>query len=375
MRNNKGAARRLAGELTAAAASPRARTEALHRFVRDEIQHDGALGVFALGDDETINRVVKDRRGGAAEKAVVLEEMLDAAGLAPRLVWAGDRQQGRIDPEIVNPVWFERVLVMVELDGGRVFLDPVDRHLGFGQLAPGFEGTPALLYHRRKPEVIELPATPTGDNLRRADVGLAVDAEGRVTGGASLTLGGHHAWLDRAGRAQEDREPDDVWRRRLEEWYGDYRVTDVAVSDAVDERRITVTWKLTLRDEEVLGDEVALSPSRPIGPQSGRFALPAARRITPVLLPFADVEEVALTVSWPEGWEVESAPEDLAKSNPAGAFEQNVELDGAARTLSYRRRVELRRSEFQPGAQYAALRALTAAVEKADAQPLVLAAR
>jgi hypothetical protein len=117
MRNNKGATRRLAGELTAAAASPRARTEALHRFVRDEIQHDGALGVFALGDDETIDRVVKDRRGGAAEKAVVLEEMLDAAGLAPRLVWAGDRQQGRIDPEIVNPVWFERVLVMVELDG------------------------------------------------------------------------------------------------------------------------------------------------------------------------------------------------------------------------------------------------------------------
>lgn len=151
MRKRRGDAKRKARELTAGVAAPRAKAEALYRFVRDEIQHDGFVGVFAGSDKNSIDRVLSERRGSSAEQALVLEEMLDAAGLEPRLVWAANRLEGRIDPEAANPWWFERVLVMVELDGQRVFLDPTDRDLGFGRLAPGFEGMPALLYHRSKP--------------------------------------------------------------------------------------------------------------------------------------------------------------------------------------------------------------------------------
>lgn len=38
-----------------------------------------------------------------------------------------------------------------EIDGQRVFLDPSDRALGFGQLQASYEGTPAVLYDRKKP--------------------------------------------------------------------------------------------------------------------------------------------------------------------------------------------------------------------------------
>lgn len=376
MRRSKGDARRLARELTAGAATPRAKAEAIYRFVRDEIQHDGYLGVFAGGDDETIDRVLKDRRGGAAEQAVVLEEMLETAGLKPRLVWAGDRLDGRIDTSLPNPWWFERVLVMVELDGGRVYLDPIDRQLGFGQLSPGFEGMPALLYHQRKPEVIELPSAPAADNGRRAEVALAVDPEGGVAGTGTMTLTGHHAWLDRALRGlRGDDEPAEVWRERLEKSFAEYEVSEVAVDDAVDERRVSVTWKLALREEEVLGDEVSLLPSRPVGPLAQQFTLPPDKRRTPVQLAFADVEEVSLTITWPEGWAVDSAPDSTVQRNAAGAAEQMVELDEAGRTLRYRRKVELTRSEFAAGQPYSALRDVTTAAEKADAQPLVLSLR
>ncbi len=373
-RKGKGDARQLAKDLTAGAVTPRARAEAIYRFSRDEIQHDGFIGVFT-GEGSTIGRVLKDRRGGAAEQALVLEEMLDAAGLVPRLVWAGDRLDGRIDTEIANPAWFERVLAMIELDGERVFLDPLDRNLGFGQLAPGFEGMPALLY-QRKPEVIELPSAAAATNVRRAELTLAVGADGGVTGDGALALTGHHAWLARTQTAIDgDREPADYWRQSLEKSFPDYEVDGVEVADDVDGRRITVTWKLALREEELLEDEVTIWPSRPIGPAVQQFALSPETRLTPVQLLFADVDEVALTVAWPEGWAVELRPDDLTLSNATGAAEQRVEIDEADRKLRYSRRLEITHAEIPSGPQYAALRNLTAAAEKADAQPLVLSAR
>jgi hypothetical protein len=376
MGKNKGAARRTAKELTAAIAGMRPRVETIYRFVRDEIQHDGFIGVFAGGDDGKIDRVLADRRGSAAEQALVLEEMLDAIGAKPRLVWAADRLDGRIDTSMANPWWFERVLVMVELDGERVFLDPIDRNLGFGQFAPGFEGMEAVVYHPSKPEVIELPSAPPAANARRAELHLAVDAEGRVAGTGTMTLTGHHAWVDRSrGSLDGDQDSAERWRRQLEGAFPGYRISAVEVTDALDQRRLTVTWELALRDEEVLGDEVMVMPSRPIGPQGPVFALPEASRRTPVQLPFADVEEVELTLGWPEGWSVESAPESVEQTNPAGSSAHRIEIDEAARTLRYHRRVELLHSEFGAGPQYAALRQISSATEKADARPLVLTAR
>lgn len=371
----EGEARRLAKELTAGASTPRARAEAIYRFVRDQIQHDGIIGVFA-GDKMTIGRVLDDRRGSSAEQALLLREMLDSAKLSPRLVWAGNRLAGRIDTEVANPNWFERVLVMVELDGERTYLDPLDRSLGFGQLSPGYEGMPALLYDDRKPEVIQLPAAPHSANARRAEVTLAVGEDGGVAGTGSMTVTGQHAWAERTRLGfEDDRAPADVWRERLEEAFPDYAIDGVEVNDEIDARRITIAWKLALREAEVLGDEVTIVPSRPIGPVPQVFALPEERRMTPVQLPFADVDEVALTVTWPEGWAVELQPENLKVGNPTGSTEQRVEVDEAARSLRYSRRVEILHAEYASGPPYGALRQVTGAAEKADAQPLVLSLR
>jgi transglutaminase-like putative cysteine protease len=373
VRNNKGEAKRKARELTAGITGERAKAEAIYRFVRDEIRFDGFIGVFT-GTSGRIDKVLADRRGSSAEQALVLEEMLDSAGLKPRLVWSANRLDGRIDVEAANPWWFERVLVMVELDGERVFLDPLDRDLGFGQLAPGFEGMQALLFHKTRPEVIELPAAPAAANARRAEVTLAVGADGGIAGSGTLSLTGHHAWVDLSLR-DGDADPAEAWRRKLESSFDGYRVGEVEVADAPDRRSVTVTWTLDLREENVLDDEATLSPSLPVGPQTQLFTLPPERRRTPVQLPFADLEEVDLRVTWPEGWSIEIAPPSMDVRTSAGVAEQQVEVDAAARTLTYRRRLEVSGIEFTNSNDYGALRNLIAAAAKADAQPLVLSVR
>lgn len=137
--------------------------DAVYRFVRDEIATDPGADVL-LPEGSAIGKVLAAGRGEAGEKALLLQAMLHALGLDARLVWAADRSSGRIDPGLASPGWFDTVLVAVEVDGRRVFLDPSDRSLAAGQLRAGYEGTTAVVLspdpvkEPKKTETVVLPA-------------------------------------------------------------------------------------------------------------------------------------------------------------------------------------------------------------------------
>ncbi|MCP4574153.1 MAG: hypothetical protein GY838_17465, partial [bacterium] len=283
-------------------------------------------------------------------------------------------QLGRIYPEVANPWWFDKVLVLVELDGERIFLDPSDRRLAFGRLAPGNEGTPALVVDRKKPEVITLPTTPFDQNHRRATLDLALAEDGRVTGSGSLELRGHHAWkhLDRKEGEEETAES---WQEWLEGAFEGYEIGELSVAASVEEQQVRVAWALAQREEEVLGDEASLEPSQPLGPAAQPFTLPASRRLTPVQFAFADRDEVELSLSWPAPWVVDVLPEAVDYQGSAGAVLVRIAVDEASHRLTYRRRFDVTGNEFIGPEDYAAIRDLYGEVEKNDAQNLVLVRR
>ena len=365
-RQSRRKVRREAKQLSAGK-SGRERIAAVYRFVRDEVQTGPSFGVFA--GDGTLDRALSDGRGSMIQKSLMLYEMLDEIGARPELVWASNRFDGRVDPSLANPDWFDRPLVMVVEGGERVFLDPADPRLGYGQLSPGFEGMPALVYRLRKPELIDLPTTETGDHQRHAELTLAVDGEGRVSGAGTLRASGHHAWAMRVLSELEE-----GWDNWFENRFEGYDVSEIEVEDDREGQALTVTWQLALRDEAVLGDEVSLAASRPLGPLVQRYTLPADKRRTPVQLAFADVDRVDLVVRWPEGWVVDAGPQPLSLAGPHATAEVTVEVDEAARELRYGRLLRIDRTEYAAGRQYAALRETMAAMEKADAQAVVLVA-
>lgn len=353
----------------AGSGEPRARAEALYRFVRDQIETEDLPGV-ALPEGTTADSVLAAKRGDSAGKALLLQAMLRAAGLQARAVWAGDRDSGRVPTDFPNPRWFDRVLVAVDLEGQRTFLDPSDRSLGFGRLSPYVEGMPALLYDRASPEIVELPKTPYTDNRRLAKVDLEVNAEGRVTGKGSLTLTGHHAW-NRLLWQPSAAESTEAWKKWLEESYREYVVSDVRVQESVDEHKVEVAWSLAQREEEVLGDEASLSPSLPLGPVQQPFHAEAASRVSPILFTYADRDEVELTVRWPEGWDVDKLPKQVRHDNAAGAVLTTIEWADGARSLTYRRQFDVKQRELGKQ-QYATVQALFTRAEKTDAETLVL---
>ncbi|HYO14860.1 MAG TPA: DUF3858 domain-containing protein, partial [Thermoanaerobaculia bacterium] len=331
------------------------------------------LGVY-VDYEGGIDKVLSKHQGGRAEKALLLQALLLEAKIDSRLVWAGDRRRGAIDPQLVYPGWFDTVLVLVELDGQKIFLDPSDRSLGFGQLQPGYEGTPALLHDPKKPEGIVLPETPFDRNLRRAEIDLALDGEGRLSGTGTLRLTGHHAW-EKTDWQEDEAKTFEAWKSWLSESYRDFQISDLKVVESPDEGRVTLTWTMAEREEEVLGDEASVVPSAPLGPRAQPFVQPAASRRSPVMFDFPDREEVELRLRWPEGWTLDSLPRLVAAKRAVGALSVEAELREEERSLVYRRRFDITRRVLASPQEYEAVRSLFAEVEKSDAQALLLVRR
>ncbi len=367
-RNDRQAKKHAAG-LAAGEASLLDKIAVLHAFVRDEIRTDLAVGV-GIRDDEKVDKVLAERRGRPLAKALVLQSMLAGLKVDSDLVWVADRTSGRADLSVANPWWFDAALVRVEVDRQAIWLDPVDRSVGFGRLAPYYEGTQGVLFHKSKPEIVELPAAPFADNLRRVVVDLEVDAEGRVTGRGSLELDGHQAW--RYLRWKDDAEATaEAWQEYLEKRFSGYDVSEVEVEEEVRRQHLRVGWSLAQRDEEVLGDEVTVAPARPLV-ASQPFTLTPEQRKTPVQTLYGRRDELVTTLTWPAGWEVDVVPEEASHSGAAGEVEWRVEHDESQGKITFRRRFELPERELVGRDKYAALQSLYEQASKSDAQDVVL---
>lgn len=368
-RRKDGAAVKKAREL-AAGPGAREKAEALYRFVRDEIETVEDAGVFPA-EDTSVDRTLTQRRGDYLDKALLLQAMLRAVKLDSRLVWAASRWNGLIDIRVANPAIFDTVFVALDLDGKRVYLDPSDRALGFGRLRLAYEGMPALLFDKKKPEPVVLPEAPSEQNGRRAVIDLSLDAGGRLAGKGELALTGHHAW-DRMHWKEDEAATLEAWTGWLGEELGDFQVEEVRFEEKVEEGTVRVAWSMKQREEEVLGDEASLHPSAPLGPTKQPFVQDVSKRRTAVLFPFPDCDQVELRLQWPEGWKLDTQPKPVTLRNRAGELTVAMEVDDAGRSLVYRRRLAIPKRQLDTTGEYHDARALFRAAETSDAEALGL---
>jgi hypothetical protein len=374
-RRGNGDAKRRARELVAAVEKTadkgqRPQAEVLYRFVRDQVVTTNPLGGVVLGADNAVDAVLV-KGGNSVRKALLLIAMLDAVKIPARPVWAAGRDGGTVDLRLANPHWFDRVLVAAEIDGKRVYLDPAAAGLGFGQLPADLEGTTALLPDRKKPEPVVLPETPAEHNGRHATLKLAVDDKGAVSGSGTLLLSGHRA-QERIAWKDSPEKTADAWKEWLGKIYKDFTISAVQVSESPEEPKIAIRWAMAERPEEVLGDQVSLFPSQPLGPAAQPFKVKAVLRRSPIRFEFADRGEVEVALTWPAGWTVGAHPEAVRAENDAGAFTAELEVKEAERALTYHRRLEIRQRQFVKQDACERVSALFDAAEKSDAQGLVL---
>ncbi|MEN8163143.1 MAG: DUF3857 domain-containing protein [Acidobacteriota bacterium] len=348
-----------------------ATAEAIYRWIRDEIQTEpfGDVWVGEVAADD----VVKDRKGDLTEKALLLHVMLKAVKIDSDLVWVNPKTRNRVEQNIPNPTQFFRVLVLADLGGKKVFLDPTDRTLPFGKLRPSMEGVPCLIVQKKKQEWSMTPARSPEDSTREATLQLTIDEEGRVAGTGRLALTGNHAWSRLAWR-DTDEATKTAWTEWVEDSYEGYDIDEVGVTEVIEDQVVTVTWEMRQRDDDVIGDEVSLLPAAPLGVGSNPHTLQPNQRRTPLQLLFADVDRVVVEVSWPEGWVLDGEPALGQLSNSAGSLSTSIEVDESRRKATLNRELEIVKTEYIGAQAYGDLRALYVAALENDAEELILVA-
>ena len=146
----------------------------------------------------------------------------------------------------------------------------------------------------------------------------------------------------------------------------------VQVDENIEDQTLTVTWSLRQRDEELLGDEVSINPTRPIGPATQPFPLPAEYRKSPARMLYGRRDELTWTLSWPEGWSIDVLPRGLSHGSPVGSLAWKVGADRANRRLTVERRFDLSLPDLARPDDYRAVRDLYEHAVSTDAQNLVL---
>lgn len=348
----------------------RATLEALTDLVQREVRYVAVeIGIGGYRPSPPAETLVR-RWGDCKDKALLLIDLLDEAGIPahPALVLADD--DSRIDREFAAPGQFNHLIVAVPADAvpaaegdavaaGWLFVDPTQPSGGARWLGPAVQGQDALVVLPDGGELVRLPVLPAAEGWSLV-VDVRIDRAGSAAGGAGLILRGSaaRALLDHAGggAGRGEQALHSIFSALLPGvqigaigWTaGEGPVPEVDLGAAV-----RVPSLLQGR-----GDRLSLLLPAPASAPEPRLL---AERTVP-LIAGAGRFSTSWRVTLPPGC---TAPEDdeLAVSNDAGSFRETVTRHGEG-SFTLERTLELRHRWYD-GQLLAALAELSVAEHRA----------
>lgn len=367
-----GSAKKQAKLLAKSTSGARAQATAIYDWVRDEIHVEPYVGLF-VGEPRA-DEIFKKRKGNHGEKATLLKIMLDAAGIKSRVAWAKPRDEGRTAANVPNPMQFDEVIVVADVDGEQVFLDPSRRRNAFGIVSPTLRGTQCFVIGpKKKFEWVTIPALGPEDSGRVATLDYTLDSEGSLSATGRLELTGGRAW-HRLQWEDSAEETIVAWKADLESALPGFDIEGVEITELADAPSVTVQWTMNQREEGILGDESSIALASPIGLPSNPFTLSPKRRTTPVQFEYPSIDRVVTSITWPEGWVVAGEPTLKVYDGSAGHLKTSSEIDHDARRAVFEREFAIAQMEIMSSRDYTRLRSLFSTTVSNDSSGLLLIA-
>lgn len=194
------ATREKARQAAAGAVEPRARLEALLRFVQRDVRYVAVeVGVGGYRPSPPA-QVLARRWGDCKDKAFLLIDLLAEMGIHahPVLLRAGG--DAPVDASFPSPGWFDHMIVAVPTAGlgltdqdpvadGFLFVDPTQTVGAATWLHPGDQGRLALVVTDGGAQVVRTPVLPRLE-ARLLDLDVAVSPNGDAAGSVRLELRG-----------------------------------------------------------------------------------------------------------------------------------------------------------------------------------------
>ena len=297
--------------------------------------------------------------------------MFTAVGIESQAIWVADGSRWTVDLSFVQPNWFDRIFIRMQLQDVEVFLDPSSRRNGFGWFRSSSEGTPAIaLVKKKKGEKIILPTKPADGNRSEIGVELEIDEQGALHGSGSLVLNGHPA-RDRFDWKGEEAKTRKAWVDWLKAQYPRFEVEFESLEEDVERARLVLAWKMQQYDDDVLGDEVSFVLPAAFGIDSHPYQLATGHRRTPVQRRYEQEWRSSVRIRWPETFDLDVVPAGAVVNSDVGGYELRYVQDPTVNSLRMERTLRLDRRRFLNGAEYLNLRKIYNTAQKADVKPAV----
>jgi Domain of Unknown Function with PDB structure (DUF3857)/Transglutaminase-like superfamily len=324
---HRGSALGALGQIVTASDTPEQKVKKIYAFVTQlenrsylptrATQEEVALGIKP---NKTAGDVLQQRSGDHDELNRLFAALVRAADIPARMMWVPDRTEAFFDEHYLSTSQFDAEIVIVELGGKEVFLDPGTKFCPYGMLSGRYSGNRGLRQSDSKAaEFGEAPLTIYNDSIVQRMARIKLTEEGKYEGTITIGFSGLEAL---AWRRREGHTDDEGRKKALEDEIKRWLPagSEVALSKKPN---WDDTESLLIAEFKVSGALASSAGKRWILPPhlfevNEKPKFPAAQRANPVYLyyPYREIDEVHIAL--PPNFEVESLPPD-----------DNVKLDFA----------------------------------------------
>lgn len=353
-----------AASLVAGLSDNEEKVATIYSFVTQTMEWNGIYSVMA---SQKLDKCYEERSGRSGELNLMLVLMLREAGIDAYPVMTSTRSHGRMLPVYPFLDQFNHTLAYVVVGEKGMFLDATSSLRPPGMLGTNHLNGRGFLVAEKGADWVNIPATT--EHRHSCSAILNLTEEGTLTGKLQTSDDGYSALEKRQAFLSDGKAA--FLKNHLEA-----EMTDVTIQEATfeNEKMISDAFKMSCEVNiadfvQDAGDMLYLSPMLHEAQSENPFKLETRTFDVDLAYPLSD--NFTLTLTLPEGYQVETLPEPIRLSLPekGGNFTYMAQLNG--NTLQVISKVSLKQVVFKPE-EYAGIKEFFDIIVAKHAEQVVL---
>ena len=344
---------------------PADKVEAIYQYVVTHFRWDHQ---YALLPNKKLPSLLNERSGNSAAINLLLTGLMKQAGLRAYPVLISNRSNGKISDKIPLVQQFNNLICLVELSSGSFFLSALDPDRPSDLPDPDVLNEKGLVLRPGRAEWIDLPPPPTA--VRNMVISLRFQTEGTMFGFIIIREKGEFALARKKEILLTDAG---TFSRNLAGnlFYG-LQVDSFSYKELTPQRNessLTVSfsskeWINQFTDKRIIYFEALLKNLL------FWIKLPPVERKFPFKLPFPVEETIVSIIEIPEGYEIESLPDEENISLPDNKASFQLKVSGNEEVAQVKSVLSLQSITFSPS-EYHYLRQFMNMASAAQSQQIV----
>lgn len=316
-------------EITKNCKSDNERMEKIFEFIKSKMKWDEYNSKYSDG----LKKAYKKESGNSADINLLLIAMLRKAGISSDPVILATRGYGLVHPSHASMTSFNYLIALARIDGKEYYMDATEKHIPINILPfRCLNDGKARIISKSHKGWANIPLNKFYSERNHIEISL--EKNGDIAGKYNSSKSGYAA-LSFRSKYIEKKDPEDEYIKNFEKNVSGITIDSANISDIKDvNKRISITTAFTLSSEESSENVIYINPL--LFEQIKDNPFKNKKRLYPVDFGYKSNIMNVVRIKIPEGYKVESVPENKALSLPekSGRFIYNISLSNGMINLT-----------------------------------------